>query len=162
MQKFIDNYFQRDGKIFNKNRPDKPIGYFCKSAGYMRFKCFNKTWLLHRGIFLLGHGYLPKYIDHINRNKLDNRLENLRECSKTQNCVNSLVRSDNPYGLKGVTFHKSSGKYAAQSFYNGKRVHIGLFNTPEEAGIAYNNTARELFGEFAVLNEVQKELEDNA
>ena len=152
IQQFTDTFYYERGLLFKKDKLDKPVGSFDKSSGYYRLKYKNKSYLNHRIIFALVYGYLPKYVDHIDRDKLNNLAENLREATKSQNVVNSRVRCDNPYKLKGVTFHKASGKYVAQSFTKNKRVHIGLFLTPEEAGKAYDKKALELFGDFAVLN----------
>ena len=155
---FTDIFEYRDGEIFNKVKransepAGKIAGGFDKSSGYFRVGVKGKSYLVHRVIFAMHHGYLPKLVDHIDGDKLNNKIENLREATRGQNVVNSGVRCDNSFGLKGVTFHKASGKFAAQSFKDGKRVHIGLFSTPEEAGQAYNTKIKELFGDFARLN----------
>jgi hypothetical protein len=84
-------------------------------------------------------------IDHINRNKLDNRRSNLRLCNMTQNLGNILPRGK----FKGVSFDKTRRKYVAQISAYHKHYHLGRYNTPEEAHFAYTNKAKELFGEFA-------------
>jgi hypothetical protein len=157
---FTDLFSYEDGQLYRKVKMGNafPIGSLAGSidptTGYVRTKILGKSWSVHRIVFYMHHGYLPEFIDHIDRNRANNKIENLRPCTKSQNVVNSKVRTDNPYRYKGVTFHKASGKYASQSFIHGKRVHIGLFKTPEEAAIAYNEKAKELFGDFAVLNEI--------
>ncbi len=106
-------------------------------------------------IFLYHHGYLPEFVDHINQNKLDNRIENLRACSyKGENASNSKRRSDNTSGHRGVTWHKASGKWMSSVFFKGKRYHLGVFENKTEAAKIYNEKAKELFGDFAILNKV--------
>lgn len=85
--------------------------------------------------------------DHENLNKTDNRRANLRVATRSQNEANKGVRSDSATGYKGVRVHRQ--KFAAQIYVNGKRLHLGTYDTPEEAHTAYLAAAREYFGEFA-------------
>lgn len=142
--------------LYRKTNLQVPAGHHDKSSGYFKVKILGRSCLSHRVVFYLANGYLPTYIDHIDRNKLNNSPSNLRACDKPRNVVNSLVRKDNKFGYKGVTYHKAAKKFVAQTFTKGKRVHIGVYETPEEAAIVYNNKIRELFGEHAILNEIRK------
>lgn len=95
-------------------------------------------------------------VDHINNDKLDNRKENLRACTQSQNCANSSKCTDNLSGYKGV--YLSRGKYwIARITYHRKLMHLGIFPTKEEAAIAYNKAALKYFGEFVKLNEIKNE-----
>lgn len=155
MQIFTDKFeYHPDGYLIHKGgrRKGQQVGYYDRSSGYCRVKVGAKSYLLHRVIYLMHNPDHEGDIDHINRDKLDNRIENLRACNRPQNVVNSKVRSDNTTGYKGVIFHKASGKYQAQTMYFGKRVHIGLFETAEEAARAYDETVSKLFEGFATLN----------
>jgi len=155
MQKFTDKFiYKSDGKLIHKEGrcAGKVAGSFDKSSGYFRVKVGSKSYLLHRVIYLMYHPDYVGDLDHINRDKLDNRLENLRPCNRPQNVVNSHVRSDNTSGYKGVIFHKATGKYQAQTMHFGKRIHIGLFPTPEEAAQAYDKKVKEVFGDFCTPN----------
>jgi len=108
---------------------------------------------LHR--LLLGlEPYDKIQVDHINRNKLDNRKSNLRTCTLQQNRQNTM-RNTNKSGYHGVCWKKKNKKWCAATCFNGMVKYIGLFKTKEEAALAYNKKAKELFGEFAYLNEVQ-------
>lgn len=160
--KFIDD-IRRDfhgceGKLFRAsdiiNGIDRDIGWFDKSCGYWRIKYRGKTYLLHRLMFAWEHGYLPEMVDHIDRNVHNNVLSNLRAAKRGENTINSVARSDNTSGYKGVTWHKSSGKWHASVFKDKKRHYCGVFTNKDEAAKAYNLKAKELFGEFALLNDV--------
>jgi hypothetical protein len=98
---------------------------------------------LHRVIAGVPPGIM---IDHKNRNTLDNRRENLRWCTASQNNRNQGDHDRNKTGYKGVT--KVRNRYKAKIMLDGKHIHIGYFKTPEEASMAYELTAQELFGEF--------------
>jgi hypothetical protein len=93
-----------------------------------------------------------KLIDHKNRNTLDNRKENLRECTYSENNINCGIKKNNTSGFKGVNKH--ANKWRAYIKYNNKQIHLGTFENIIEAALAYNKKAIELFGEFAVLNVV--------
>ncbi len=96
-----------------------------------------------------------KYMDHINGNKLDNRRENLRECSNSENMRNRPAPSNNTSGYKGVFFCKQKGKYVAKIKLNYKENHLGTFSSKEEAAVAYNEGAKRLFGPFAWVNPIK-------
>ena len=107
-------------------------------------KSFNGTKIrLHR--FLV---YSPHDLDHENGRGLDNRKQNLRPATRSQNMANMK-----PTGrFKGITFHERLKKYEASVGHFGKKHYLGVFDTPEEAAKAYDRKAIELFGEFAWLN----------
>lgn len=104
----------------------------------------------------LHHIVLPptgdKIIDHINRNKLDNRRENLRLATYSQNGMNRGVNVNSSTGFKGAI--KESGKYVSKITVDGRSIYIGTFNTPEDAAKAYNVMAEVHFGEYAHLNDI--------
>jgi hypothetical protein len=93
-------------------------------------------------------------VDHKNRNKLDNRKENLRICTQMENIKNRGISKNNTSGFKGVSFCKDIKKWGAFIMCDYIPIFIGTFSTKEEAALAYNEKAKELHGEFAVLNEV--------
>lgn len=92
------------------------------------------------------------WIDHISRNKLDNRKSNLRYVSPQQNSFNSGISKNNTTGYKGVYYDKNRKKYQAEIMCSRKKYHLGRFDTALEAAKAYNQKAIELFGEYAFLN----------
>lgn len=93
-------------------------------------------------------------VDHINRDKLDNRKENLRICTKTDNNRNRSKRCDSKNKYRGYAFHNKNKNFIAQISVNGKNIHLGCFKTEEEAAMAYNEAAYIYFGKFANLNKV--------
>jgi len=112
--------------------------------GYVRIQIGKVNYAAHRLAFLYMTGSWPDAeIDHINRNKSDNKWLNLRASTRSQNCINK--GSEN----KGVHFIKKTGKYAAVIGKDGKRIRIGTFPSAELASEAYRNMAKDLYGEFA-------------
>ena len=91
-------------------------------------------------------------IDHINGDGLDNRKQNLRICTRSQNQRNSKKRIVKSSNFKGVCFDKTGNKWRARIYYEKKNNQIGQFDTDFEAAEAYDKKAIELFGEFARLN----------
>jgi len=109
----------------------------------------NKDVLLHRLILDAKPG---EQIDHINGNKLDNRRENLRLCSHSQNMANRPKHSNNTSGYKGASWDKVRQKFESQIVCKSKKIYLGYFETAVEAAKAYDEAAKKYFGEFANLN----------
>jgi len=118
--------------------------------GYREIRIGSKLYKAHRLVWLYVHGEMPvSFLDHINNDRSDNRLSNLRLATINQNAQNQKIRSNNTTGYKGVTFVKRVGRYWAQIFVNGKIKSLGYYHTPEEAHAAYCKGADKYFGEFA-------------
>ena len=134
---FNEHFAYCDGKLFwKKNTGSKPIAG--KEAGCHKTKdysmvCINKKQhAIHRVIFAMHNGYMPKQVDHINGDRRDNRIENLRATTNTQNSYNRLLSSTNTSGVKGVSWDKTKGKWHAQLNYNGKNRHMGYWKADEK------------------------------
>lgn len=123
-------------------------GYAVTNPGTRKEK---ELILMHR---LINSTPLGLHTDHINRDKLDNRKSNLRSVTNAQNRYNIGVSKLNTSGYKGVSFNKQYNKWDMQIRTTTKRV-CRRFTTKEEAALAYNKFAKELFGEFAYLNKVE-------
>jgi hypothetical protein len=93
----------------------------------------------------------PRQADHWNHDTLDNRRENLRPASQSQNQWNAKKRKDNLSGYKGVTFDRTRNKWKARIQVNKKEITIGYFDTPEAAYIAFCDAAKRNCGDFAHL-----------
>ena len=109
----------------------------------------GRKYYIHRVIYLYHHGFMPNEVDHIDCNPSNNRIENLREATHSENQANHAARTDNRLGIKGVRM-VGSGKYIARL----KQRHIGTFNTSCQAAKAYNSAARKKYNEYAWLNNV--------
>lgn len=125
----------------------------CVAQGYHRITLGGRTWGAHQLAWLYVHGEIPKGdIDHINGNRLDNRIENLRVVTRAENIQNS-VRTHSASGIRGVHKAKITPRnkkpWKSSIVANGKLIRLGRFNTIEEAKTAYD-AARLLYHPKAV------------
>lgn len=122
------------------------------ARGYTKIGVGRDAFLAHRLAWLFAYGEFPTVdIDHINGNRADNRLCNLREATRAQNMQN--LRGPvvtNKSGFLGVDFNKSSGSWRAQIRINGVKKYLGVFDTPEKANHAYL-LAKQNFHEFSTI-----------
>lgn len=122
------------------------------TEGYLKTVIKGKFYQMHRLAWLYVTGEFPEYtIDHKNNDRSDNRFNNLRKATKAENKYNSLPQY-NKCGYKGVS--KRGKKYRANIGYEYKVLHLGTFDTAEEAAEAYNKKALEFYGEFARINKI--------
>ena len=109
-----------------------------KSSGYLYVKVHGRLYLVHRIVMLMCYGFYGEglEVDHINHVRNDNRLCNLRFVTRSENNRNKSVSSKNTSGVTGVYFIKRLQKYAAQIRVNREFIHLGTFDTLEEAAAA--------------------------
>jgi hypothetical protein len=108
------------------------------------------TILMHREIFGAHHG---EKIDHQNRNTLDNRRGNLRVASSRQSVLNQrLLTARNRSGYRGISLDQNAQRWRAQIKVKGKQIHLGFFNTAQEAARVYDAAARQYHEGFTSLN----------
>jgi len=120
------------------------------TAGYRQIKINGPLYLSSRLAFLYMTGKWPKgYVDHINRNRADNRWENLRECTNAENQYNASIKKIIPAVVPGVCYNKADKKWHARINKDGKRKHLGFFDTIEEAAEARAKAVAKYHGEFA-------------
>ncbi len=120
-----------------------PMGYPARRDG-------STLILLHR--FLMGPDHL--HVDHIDRNKMNNRKSNLRLATRSENLCNQKTSLRNSSGYKGVSWNKRRGKWHCYITKDQRRHHLGYFDSVREAAVKYNESAIKLHGEFARLNVV--------
>lgn len=119
------------------------------STGYLQTKIDGKRCMVHRVIFLMFHGFTPEFVDHIDNNKLNNRIENLRAASKAQNGHNVGIRSTNTSGAKGVYWKKQDKKWCVRVRFDGKRKFLGLYDDLELAELVAIEARNKYHGEYA-------------
>jgi hypothetical protein len=128
-------------------------GYIRTSTAYnKKLGIKGRSIYLHR--FILNITDNKIFIDHKNLDRKDNRKENLRICTTSQNQANIKPHKRNKTGLKGVR-KTPSGKYEAD-IWKDKSIYLGVFNTKQEAAKVYNEAAIKFFGEFALLNNIEE------
>ena len=134
---------------YNHQRPDR-IGQrtgWLTDTGYWRVALDGSTYYASQIIWLFVHGQLVGLLDHINRDRSDDRLLNLRPATKGQNAVNSKMNSQNTSGYRGVSFCWSTSKWRADIAIDGYRKNLGRFALPEQAHAAWRTAAIAAFGE---------------
>lgn len=104
------------------------------NTGYRHIVVNKRRYVLHRIIWLHYYGEWPKHtIDHINRDRLDNRICNLRDATYSEQMLNTRGNSRNTSGYRGVDFHRGRGLWMARLSYQKKRTYLGMYKTKEEA-----------------------------
>lgn len=117
--------------------------------GYVKINIKGTLYYAHRLAFLYMTGKYPSEdVDHIDGDKHNNRWSNLRSATRSQNICNRGPTSKNSTGFKGVTFDKRRNKFIASGTINKKTRHLGRFDTPQEAYMAYTNFVRKAHGEY--------------
>jgi len=132
------------GKIGEVSGTIKTNGYRVIIINYKNYRAHRLIWIFHNGDITTS-----SQVDHINQIKHDNRIENLRLATNSQNNSNRPKRKDNKSGFKGVSWHKLKKKWQAFITHNNKTIYLGCFTTPELAHDAYIAAAAKLQGEFA-------------
>lgn len=123
------------GKAIGSKRPD----------GYVRCQINGHSAYLHRLVWLYHYGELPEFIDHINGDRSDNRIENLRASSLQENNTNlRKAKRTSKSGVLGVNWHKKTNKWRVQVRLNRATIHVGYFDCIEKASAAYIAKKREL------------------
>ena len=146
-------YIPESGLLLQKKRrPKIKIGSIAGSitpSGYIYIQLQGRKYAAHRLIWFIENGKFPDFdIDHIDGNKLNNHIANLRDATRKQNCENKGAQKNNKFGLRGVSYNTRLKKYVAQIQHNGINKYLGVYLTPEDASKAYEKAAKNLFTHY--------------
>ena len=143
----LDRYEYRDNGLWARRQFNSQVKVGQRAGsvlldGYRQVRVNGKQYREHHLVWLLHNGRMPSgELDHINCVRDDNRIENLRECTREQNMQNRrFPMRGNRLGFLGVTRHYN--KFRAVITCGGKKTHLGLFPTAEEANAAYMSAQR--------------------
>ena len=133
-QEILHQLFKyEDGNLIRKKT--NSIAGSKDSKGYLITSVNGKRQKNHRIIFLMFYGYLPRIVDHIDRNPSNNKIKNLRDASRSLNCLNSKVNKNNNCGIKNVDFLKSKNKWRVLMQIQKKKYFFGYFADIELASL---------------------------
>ena len=131
-----EGYRQRDADRWNRKMSGRRAGHLA-ATGYRVVCIARRTYQAHRLAWAIQTGSWPAdQIDHINHDRDDNRWVNLRDATGSENCRNRSRPASNTSGAIGVHFHRPSKKWHARVFHDGKRIHLGAFDSHEAAASA--------------------------
>ena len=154
----VENFDYKDGKLFwrkkisNKINAGSEAGHFYSRPDRVGKRCKislnGKKYFRSRLVWVMHFGEIPEgiQIDHIDRNVSNDRIENLRLATNSENNINKEMKISNTSGFRGIYFCKNKNKWLAEIGLNGKQYRIGRFKTKEEAYQAYLKSAREFHG----------------
>jgi hypothetical protein len=142
---FLSDAYRRK---FLRETAGKPVPQ-TKSGRYAVMTIRRVLYYQHRVIWKIAHGSDPEYVDHKNGNGRDNRIENLREATQSQNFYNAKRQHNNRSGYKGVIKSRGTCRWMAHIGDKGRCRDLGSFATREEAADAYFAEAQRVAGEFA-------------
>ena len=153
-ENLLDIFEYKDGELYFKKRlgsrtkMNEPSGNIY-NTGYKRVHLLGKKYYIHRLIWLYHNGYMPEFIDHIDGNKLNNKIENLRACSKSQNGFNQKPRKNNTSGVKNLYWSSHFKKWLVKLQINNVVKHIGYFVDKELAELVAIEAMDKFHGNFA-------------
>ena len=153
-QEYLKQLFDyQDGQLFRKNGKSAVIKVGTKR--YERITVDGKAYSLHRMVYLWNHGYLPKIIDHIDGNRENNKIDNLREATQQQNCLNSKHRTTSKSPCKNVYLQAPTKNaewkrnWVVSLMVNKKRKYVGSFENLELADLVAHEARNLYHGHFA-------------
>ena len=156
-KELLDELFEyKDGSLYwkvtlsNRGKIGNKAGS-ARTDGYLRLGINGKEYAIHRLVFFMHNGYLPKIIDHIDNNYLNNKIENLREATQSQNLQNSKLSKNNTSGIKNVSWDKEKNKWlvSIKIKNNGKSQYIGYYADIELAELIAIEAREKYHGTFA-------------
>lgn len=154
-QNYLKELFDyKDGNLYwkvslsNRTEIGRKTG-FLNTNGYLQ-TCINKTtYLNHRLIYIWHHGIEPQYIDHIDNDRLNNRIENLRQITISNNCKNGKLRKNNKSGVKNVHWYKRDAKWSVDLRVQGKLKNFGKYDDLELAELVAQEARKLYYGAYS-------------
>lgn len=139
--------------VWNKRYAGQEALAFVGVGGYKTGRIFKFGMRAHRAAWAIHYGEWPVgFLDHANRDKLDNRIDNLRLCTARENSANKSKKKNASSEYMGVSFNKRIGKWSASMSVDRRKKHLGFFAEEVSAAMAYDKAAIEMHGKFANLN----------
>ena len=143
-----------DGILYWKNPTNKRIVKGSKAGsydkdGYLIVQFFGKKYKIHRLIFMMHYGYMPIQIDHINCNKSDNHIFNLRKANNTTNQQNRKIQKNNKSGVKGVCWNKNMNQWMVRLRVNDETKYFGSYHDIQVAKFVCETMRYKFHGKFA-------------
>lgn len=150
----FSNLFEyRNGHLYwTQNAPIKVRGKLAgsmNSRGYWKVMIDGKRYGAHQIVFAMHHGHIPAFIDHINGDKSDNRIENLRPATKSQNGYNRKIDAGNTSGAKNVSYRADTKKWRVDLRVNGKAICVGSYEDFDLAELVAIEAREKYHGRFA-------------
>ena len=143
----LTGYFTRK-RSFYRGKAGSVVGYTCP-RGYVQISVDAVSYRAHRLAFFFMTGQWPTLIDHINRNRSDNRWANLRETTHVHNSMNMGHVGRATTGVRNVSFNRKRNNYEVKLRCKGKNIFIGVFNELELADLVAQMAREKYFKEFA-------------
>ena len=153
-REYIEKLFTySDGKLYRRVTRGRITANTAAGSkrkdGYFEVQIDGRKYLAHRVIYLLAHGTLPQFIDHINGDRSDNRIDNLRDATRSQNGRNCHRRKDSKSGVKGVSWYGEKKKWVVRLYVDGSNKFFGAFDTLEDARVQVETVRTRVHGQFA-------------
>lgn len=154
-QEYLKELFEyKNGNLYWKISLNKKIIVGSKAGsigklGYLSVQINKKKYKTHRLVFLYHYGYLPKEIDHIDNDKTNNNVDNLRQASRSDNMKNMGFHSKNKSGFKGVNWHKASNRWTVQLMVENKKKYFGIYQDLELADLVAQEARNKYHKNFA-------------
>ena len=145
---YKDGFLIRKTNVANQKAGDI-VGLKVAKDGYSRVCVNYKDYLTHRLIFLWHFGYMPKNIDHVNLDKSDNKIENLREATNSQNTYNQARSPRNTSGCKNVSWHKRTSKWVVRIAHDKRKIKQWYVDDFELAELVAYEAREKYHGKFA-------------